>query len=79
MRPNVFYELGMAHALGKSSVLLWKKTAENRIKVPFDIIQEQRIEYSAIDNNLIPRLEKAIRHIKARLKGGKNNGSHASK
>jgi hypothetical protein len=37
------------------------------IRAPFDIAQEQRIEYRSIDNRLKPRLEKAIRHIKTRL------------
>ena len=69
MRPNVLYELGMAHALGKPSVLLWKKTTDNEIRAPFDIAQEQRIKYPSIDNRLKPRLEKAIRHIKMQLLG----------
>jgi len=67
MRPNVLYELGMAHALGKPSALLWKKTTDIEISAPFDIVQEQRIEYRSIDNRLKPRLEKAIRHLKTRL------------
>ncbi len=67
MRPNVLYELGIAHPLGKPSVLLWKKTADIEIRAPFDIAQEQRIEYRSFDNQLKPRLEKAIRHLKTQL------------
>ena len=33
----------------------------------FDLAQEQRIEYRSIDNQLKPRLEKAIRHLKTQL------------
>lgn len=69
MRPNVLYELGMAYALGKPSILLWKKLVANTIEVSFDSVQEQRIEYESIDNQLKPRLEKVIRHIKTQLLG----------
>lgn len=39
--PNVFYELGMAHALGKPVILVAKK----KDKFPFDIRNWRRIEY----------------------------------
>jgi len=64
MRPNVLYELGMAHALGKPAVLMWKRLADGALQAPFDIVQEQRIEYDSIDASLRPRLERAVRHIK---------------
>jgi hypothetical protein len=61
------YELGMAHALRKPVVLLWKKSPSNLLDVPFDIAKEQRIEYDAVDRGLRSRLENAIRHIKRQL------------
>jgi len=40
--PNVFYELGCAHALDKSTVLITQSIND----VPFDLRQRQLIEYS---------------------------------
>lgn len=39
--PNVFYELGMAHTLGKSTLLLTQDLED----IPFDIRHLRRIEY----------------------------------
>lgn len=41
--PNVFYELGYAHALHKNSVLITQSLED----VPFDLRQRQMIKYSA--------------------------------
>lgn len=43
--PNVFYELGYAHALGKSTILL----TQNPEDVPFDLRHRQYILYSTED------------------------------
>lgn len=43
--PNVFYELGIAHALGKQSVLI----SETIEKVPFDIRSRRVITFSSHD------------------------------
>jgi hypothetical protein len=43
---------------------MWKRVADGPLQAPFDIVQEQRIEYDAIDAGLRPRLERALRHIK---------------
>jgi hypothetical protein len=67
MRPNVLYELGMAEALRKPVVLLWRKDPSRPVDVPFDIAKAHRIEYEAIDHSLNSRLENAIRHIKQQL------------
>ncbi len=48
--PNVFYELGIAHALDKSVILIAHKKAE----VPFDVRSKQIIFYS--DNLELERL-----------------------
>jgi hypothetical protein len=41
--PNVYYELGVAHTLGKKAVLLTQKDPE---KLPFDLRQLRIINYS---------------------------------
>jgi nucleoside 2-deoxyribosyltransferase len=41
--PNVFYELGYAHALGKRTLLLTQKIDD----VPFDLRHRQLVEYKA--------------------------------
>jgi hypothetical protein len=41
--PNVFYELGYAHALGKRTILLTQSMHD----VPFDLRHRQSVEYSA--------------------------------
>jgi len=40
--PNVFYELGIAHTLGKDTILISQKEATT---IPFDIYHIRRIEY----------------------------------
>ena len=42
LNPNVFYELGLAHALGKPVILL----TQQREEVPFDLRQYRLMEYS---------------------------------
>ena len=42
--PNVFYELGYSHAIGKNTILL--ADAEKRQKMPFDISGFRTIFYS---------------------------------
>jgi hypothetical protein len=48
LNPNVMYELGMAHTLGKETILIYQRSAE--IKFPFDLTHMRRIEY---DNNAV--------------------------
>jgi hypothetical protein len=52
--PNVFYELGMAHAVGSDVLLL---TQED--KLPFDVSNEQTIFYSTDE----PGLRKLAREL----------------
>lgn len=42
--PNVFYELGYAHALGKPTILIARKGSD----IPFDIQSENHILYGSI-------------------------------
>lgn len=44
LNPNVMYELGIAHTLGKETILLYQKN-EIQIKFPFDLSHIRRIEY----------------------------------
>jgi len=46
LNPNVMYELGIAHTLGKETILIYQRGEE--IKFPFDLAHIRRIEY---DNN----------------------------
>ena len=48
LNPNVMYELGMAHTLGKETILIYQRGGE--IKFPFDLSHIRRIEY---DNNAV--------------------------
>ncbi len=44
LNPNVMYELGIAHTLGKETILIYQK--EEEIKFPFDLAHIRRIEYA---------------------------------
>lgn len=46
--PNVFYELGYAHAAGKNTLLLAQSIAD----VPFDLRHRQLIEYAQTEDGL---------------------------
>lgn len=43
LNPNVMYELGVAHTLGKETLIIYRK--DENIKFPFDIAHIRRIEY----------------------------------
>jgi hypothetical protein len=55
--PNVFYETGYAHALGKNVILLTQKAED----IPFDLKHFPHIVYGNKINKLIPQLEKKVR------------------
>lgn len=44
LNPNVMYELGIAHTIGKETILLYQKTTQE-LKFPFDLSHIRRIEY----------------------------------
>jgi len=59
--PNVFYELGLAHALGKKVILITMDTIED---VPSNIRHLEFIKYSlANDAEVISHLDNAIHHV----------------
>jgi hypothetical protein len=47
--PNVFYELGFAHAAGCDIIILCQKSLR---RLPFDIAQERTVFYKATDDGL---------------------------
>ena len=55
--PNVFYETGYAHALGKQVILLTKDAAD----IPFDLKHYPHIVYGSSIADLIPNLEKRVK------------------
>ncbi len=55
--PNVFYETGYAHALGKHVILL----TQNSEDIPFDLKHYPHIIYGGKISELLPELEKRVR------------------
>lgn len=55
--PNVFYETGYAHALGKNVILL----TQNEDDIPFDLKHYPHIIYGGVITELIPQLEKRVK------------------
>lgn len=57
--PNVFYEMGIAHSLGKDVVML----AQNKSDVPFDVQQRRYLKYLHNEQGL----EKMVQGLQSRL------------
>ncbi len=55
--PNVFYEVGYAHALGKKVILLTQKKED----IPFDMNQRNHIIYKGKIKTLSTKLDKRLR------------------
>lgn len=73
--PNVFYEIGLAHAIGKPVFLIGRHDQTNSI--PFDISSERMILYKAY-----PELEKKINEVLEKysyIDGRNNESSNYSK
>jgi len=56
--PNVFYEVGYAHALGKTAILLTKNAED----IPFDLKHYPHIVYEGSIADLKEKLQKRIFH-----------------
>ena len=67
--PNVFYELGYAHALGKLCILI-TKDAEN---IPFDLKHRRHIVYGESLVHLEKQIKKNIDWAKGEIDNNKNN------
>ena len=65
MRPNVLYELGLAHGQGKPTILLNQSGSlgSDADAMPFDLALQQRLEYAAVDATLPTRLQEAIQKV----------------
>lgn len=66
LNPNVMYELGIAHTLGKETLLISQIGDKEPIKFPFDITHIRRIEYenSAIGGNkLMDSLKETVEYL----------------
>jgi len=68
--PNVFYEVGYAHALGKIVLLLTQKTED----IPFDLKHRQHTVYGGsidtLKSELVTKLQWAIRESRRRSQIG---------
>jgi len=58
LNPNVMYELGVTHTVGKDTILLYEKS--DQVKFPFDLAHIRRIEYED-GNGEIKKLEADLR------------------
>ena len=57
--PNVFYETGYAHALGKITILL----TDNAGDIPFDLLDKPHIVYENAIKKLNEKLQKQVKHF----------------
>jgi nucleoside 2-deoxyribosyltransferase len=63
--PNVFYEVGLAHALGKQIIFI----TQDRDKLPFDVSTSRCVTYDKGDlTYLRAELEKAFAAVPQRYK-----------
>jgi predicted Rossmann-fold nucleotide-binding protein len=68
LRPNVLYELGLAHAFRKPVVLLNREGALGGETVPFDIHTQQRLEYKELDPDVRTRLSRMAQSARSPLR-----------
>jgi nucleoside 2-deoxyribosyltransferase len=68
-RPNVMYELGLAHADNKPVILLRRAAADGTLPpTPFDFQTESILKYTDDMDNLRQRLEAAIAVIRGKIR-----------
>jgi hypothetical protein len=65
LNPNVMYELGMAHTVGKETIMIYQRQRGRAPKFPFDIGHMRRIEYV----NSAPGGKQLERDLEATIKG----------
>ena len=58
--PNVFYEIGIAHAIGKAVILIANFSSAN--DVPFDLKSDRLVLYSN-DDELVKLLSRTLKNI----------------
>lgn len=59
--PNVFYEIGLAHSIGKPVILIANMQDKNNM--PFDISYDRLLLYSSM-NDLSSKLSQTLQHIR---------------
>jgi hypothetical protein len=66
LKPNVLYELGLAHAYRKPTILLNRAgTLGADPSGPFDLSLKQRLEYTSVGVALVADLKKRIENLPA--------------
>lgn len=67
LRPNVLYELGIAHGRGKATILMNRRDAIGAADaVPFDLFTQHRLEYASPAADLPTRLTEVINKVSVR-------------
>ncbi len=59
--PNVFYEVGIAHSVGKTVILVAEE--KNKSQIPFDLQQHRFIFYKSL-NDLEEKLVLALKYVR---------------
>jgi hypothetical protein len=72
--PNVFYEIGIAHTIGKPVILVTQDAAD----VPFDLRHRRYIEYQFTPRGMADFEKKLKRTITEVLENGETQGGEAS-
>ena len=66
LRPNVLYELGLAHAYRKPTILMNRAgTLGDGAAAPFDLSLNQRLEYCVLGVDLVEDLKMRIKNLPA--------------
>ena len=73
--PNVFYELGIAHALGKQPLLL----SQNPADLPFDVRHLRVIPYTDDKYGLLDLREQLVVYLETELPSSRTAGGLSSK
>lgn len=60
LRPNVLYELGLAHAWGKQTILIYREGSLGSEGMAFDIITKRRLPYNDLSDEFRKKLEREI-------------------
>jgi hypothetical protein len=70
LNPNVMYELGIAHTVGKETVLIYQRGRGKDPKFPFDLAHIRRIEYEdsatggkKLENDLSETLKSVLKPV----------------
>ena len=63
MRPNVVYEVGIAHGHGKTILMNREGSLGPEGLVPFDFVTQQRLQYARVDAQLTQRLQELIQSL----------------